>query len=385
MLWQIGKHFFLLGCFSFGGPAAHLGFFKRRFVDELGWLTEQEYAQIVALSQFLPGPGSSQTGFAIGYQKAGLPGGIFAFLAFTSPSVALMLLLASFGAFFTETDWYKGIIHGLKLLAVVVVADATFGMFKSFCQDKVSQTICVLTACAVLFFSSLITQVVALFFSGLLGIWRLSGPPSAQQTVQLQTQQCKPRFIPLMVFTGLLVLLPWLAALDHYANVSSTFYTAGSLVFGGGHVVLPLLQNMLGDSISHDLFLTGYAAAQAVPGPMFTMATWLGFHLLPESPVIGALLATLMVFLPGFLLVIGILHYWQTLARQPKLKGAVNGINASVTGLLLAALYQPVFLSGVTGVLDLTLVILGLLLLKSFKLPMIALVGCYVIAGAIVF
>lgn len=381
MLWLIFRHFFLLGCVSFGGPAAHLGYFKRRFVDELNWLSEEDYAQIVALSQFLPGPGSSQTGFAIGYQKAGVAGGIAAFLAFTSPSILIMILLASFGSVFTETGWYQGIIHGLKLLAVVVVADATFGMFKSFCQCKVSQILCVLTAMAVLLVSSITTQIAALFICGIVGVWQLS---------QASTEQQKPfggktQILPLIVFAGLLLGLPLLAHLHVGLQISHAFYSAGSLVFGGGHVVLPLLQNMLGGSVSNDVFLTGYAAAQAVPGPMFTMVTWLGFHLLPYYPISGALLATFMVFLPGFLLVVGLLRYWQALALNPKLKGAVNGINASVTGLLLAALYQPVFSSAVLVPLDLALVLFGMLLLKSLKLPIIGLVGFYILAGAFIF
>lgn len=379
MLTEILKHFFILGCFSFGGPAAHLGYFKKRFVDELNWLSPQEYAQIVALSQFLPGPGSSQTGFAIGYQKAGLAGGILAFIAFTSPSVVMMLLLATFGSLMTDSHWYNGIIHGLKLLAVVVVADATYGMFKNFCQNKITQSCCVFTAMAVVLASSLITQMFALIACGIIGMMTLSHSQQTSDTLP----ESKLHVGPLVIFLALLLGLPLLASHSSFTEISAIFFSAGSLVFGGGHVVLPMLQNMLGDSVSSDVFLTGYATAQAVPGPMFTLATWLGFHLHPDMPVTSALLATIMVFLPGFLLLVGVLNYWQCLAQKPRLQGTISGINASVTGLLLAALYQPVFSSAVLSATDFALVVLGVLLLKSLKLPIIALVSFFILTGGI--
>lgn len=379
MLLSIFKHFFILGCFSFGGPAAHLGYFKKRFVDELKWLSEQDYAQIVALSQFLPGPGSSQTGFAIGYHKAGISGGILAFLAFTSPSVFLMIMLAMFGGMFTESNWYSGVIHGLKLLAVVVVADASWGMFKSFCTNKISQTLCVVTAVAVVILSSLVIQMVMLLICALVGYVGLSKQSEGGPRVNAG----KPKILPVVLFALLLIILPTLSHQNALTEISAIFYGAGSLVFGGGHVVLPMLQNMVGDSVSNDVFITGYAAAQAVPGPMFTLATWLGFHMLPAAPIFGALLATVMIFLPGFLLVVATYKYWQHLASKPKLKGGINGINACVTGLLFAALYQPVFISAVMSAVDISLVIIGFLLLKSYKLPIIGLVSFFAVSGAI--
>lgn len=379
MLLTIFKHFFILGCFSFGGPAAHLGYFKKRFVDELNWLSEQDYSQIVALSQFLPGPGSSQTGFAIGYQKAGLSGGILAFLAFTSPSVILMLCLAMFGSNFTETHWYIGVIHGLKLLAVVVVADASWGMFKSFCTNKVSQTLCVVTAVALLLLPSLIIQMFMLLICALVGF----ASSSKQSDVKSHDVSGKLKILPLILFILLLIGLPALSQQNDFLEISAIFNSAGSLVFGGGHVVLPMLQNMLGDNITNDVFLTGYAAAQAVPGPMFTLATWLGFHMLPTAPIIGALLATVMIFLPGFLLMVATFNYWQNMANKPKLKGAIYGVNASVTGLLLAALYQPVFVNAVVSAIDISLVLVGFLLLKSYKIPIIGLVGFFIATGAL--
>ena len=379
MLLQILKHFFVLGCFSFGGPAAHLGYFKKRFVDELRWLSDEDYGQIVALSQFLPGPGSSQTGFAIGYQRAGLMGGMCAFFAFTLPSVLLMILLATFGNLFTDAGWYNGVIHHLKLLAVVVVADATYGMFNSFCRNRVSQSLCIATAIILMLVSSIAAQMLVLVFAALIGVFFLAKYDDKPKRVE----SGKPNLLPLILFILLLVGLPLLANINPFVELSAVFFSAGSLVFGGGHVVLPMLQNMLGDCVSNDVFLTGYAAAQGVPGPMFTLATWLGYHLSPGAPIVGALLATAMVFLPGFLLLVGVLNYWQNLAHSPSIKGAVNGVNASVTGLLLAALYQPVFTSAVIVPMEMVIVLVGLLLLKTFKLPIIAVVGLFLVIGAL--
>lgn len=380
MLLTIFKQFLMLGCVSFGGPAAHLGYFKKRFVDDLSWLTDEEYAQIVALSQFLPGPGSSQTGFAIGYRMAGTLGGICAFVAFTSPSVILMILLASFGTALSSEPIYQGIIHGLKLLAVVVVADATLGMFRSFCQEKITQTVCILTACVCILFPSLLIQMLVLLCCALLGLALLTNKP---QQAAVTTTLSKPRITPLVVFFALLFSLPFLAKLAPELALANYFYSAGSLVFGGGHVVLPMLQNMLADSISNDVFLSGYAAAQAVPGPMFTLATWLGYHWLPAAPILSALIATLMIFLPGFLLVIALLDSWQSLAANFRLQGAVSGVNACVTGLLLSALYQPVFISAVSGAVDMILVLLGFWLLKTMRVPILLLVSFYILTGAL--
>lgn len=381
MVISIFKQFFILGCISFGGPAAHLGYFKKRFVDELNWLSDKEYAQIVALSQFLPGPGSSQTGFAIGYRLSGLAGGIAAFLAFTSPSVLIMLVLASFAGSLSDEPIYQGIIAGLKLLAVVVVADATLGMFNNFCKNRITQTFCVFTAIVCIIMPSLMMQMIVLAGCGLLGLLLLSGTHHAATDSHTVTQ---PKYLPLALFFLLLIGLPLLASYSAELSLASTFYSAGSLVFGGGHVVLPMLQNMLTDTISNDVFLSGYAAAQAIPGPMFTLATWLGYFWSADAPLVSAMIATLMVFLPGFLLVIGLLNAWQSLANKPKLQGAMAGVNACVTGLLLSALYQPVFTSAVKGALEMVLVIVGLWLLRSIKAPVLVLVGFFVLVGGIV-
>lgn len=375
---SIFKTFFWLGWISFGGPAAHIGYFRKTFVEKLNWLSDEEYGQIVALSQFLPGPGSSQVGFALGYKKGGLAGAIAAFVGFTSPSVILMLVLAMVSGQFLESSLFNSIIHGLKLLAVVVVADATFGMYKNFCQSKTATTLCVITAIVLLLMPGIWPQILVLLFAAFIGSKYLL--PEQTQTVQNTN---KIAVMPLVIFAALLIGLPLARSLSQSVEVFGLFYQAGSLVFGGGHVVLPLLQNGIGDQLSQDAFLTGYAAAQAVPGPMFTLATYLGYVLMPSAPIAGALLATIAVFLPGFLLLLGVLKNWQALASKPKIAGALTGVNAAVVGLLLAALYQPIFTSAVNNGLDFALIIAGVWLLKSVKMPIVGLVGIFIAAGVV--
>lgn len=372
---SIFKTFFLLGWISFGGPAAHIGYFRNTFVEKLKWLDDKEYAQIVALSQFLPGPGSSQVGFALGYKRGGLTGACMAFIGFTLPSVVIMLALAILSSQVTETTLFQNIVHGLKLLAVVVVADAAWGMYKNFCKEKLSVSLCLVTAVALLVVPSISTQIVVLLFAALVGMKFLGNKE------QNYTGKFEPSILPLALFALLLIGLPFVAATLPVFGLFNDFFQAGSLVFGGGHVVLPLLQNIVGDQLSQDAFLTGYAAAQAVPGPMFTFATYIGYELMPQSPIVGALMATIAVFLPGFLLLLGVLKNWQSLAKNPKVSGAVNGVNAAVVGLLVAALYQPVFTSAVTSAWDISFVLIGFYLLKQLKLPIIWMVVFFMAVG----
>lgn len=372
---SIFKTFFLLGWISFGGPAAHIGYFRNTFVEKLKWLDDKEYAQIVALSQFLPGPGSSQVGFALGYKRGGLTGACMAFLGFTLPSVLIMLALAVLSSQLTETSLFQNIVHGLKLLAVVVVADAAWGMYKNFCKEKLSVTLCLITAVALLVLPSIATQMVVLLIAALVGMKYLGTPNDDYQG------KFEPSIMPLAIFAALLIGLPFIANAFPAIGLFNDFFQAGSLVFGGGHVVLPLLQNIVGDQLSQDAFLTGYAAAQAVPGPMFTFATYIGYELMPQAPIAGALIATLAVFLPGFLLLLGVLKNWQSLAKNPKVSGAVNGVNASVVGLLVAALYQPVFTSAVLNAWDIAFVLVGFYLLKQQKLPIVWMVAFFMLAG----
>ncbi|MFV0449198.1 MAG: chromate efflux transporter [Vibrio sp.] len=371
----IFKTFFWLGWISFGGPAAHIGYFRQTFVEKLKWLDDSEYAQIVALSQFLPGPGSSQVGFSIGYKRGGLFGAIAAFIGFTAPSIILMILLALMSSQITDTTIFHNIVHGLKLLAVVVVADATWGMYKNFCSSKLSAGLAPLTACALLVVPSITSQLLVLILAAIIGARYLKGNAAKTQST------FKPSYTPLLLFALILI---GTSVLSNHQNIQlfSDFFQAGSLVFGGGHVVLPLLQNLVGDQLSQDTFLTGYAAAQAVPGPMFTFATYIGYALMPQTPIVGALLATIAVFLPGFLLLLAVLKNWHSLADNPTIAGALNGVNASVVGLLAAALYQPVFTSAVFTVSDIALILVGFYLLKQLKLPIVACVAFFIVAGA---
>ncbi|BCK13098.1 chromate efflux transporter [Vibrio cholerae] len=373
----IFRTFFALGWVSFGGPAAHIGYFRHTFVEKLRWLSEQEYAQFVALSQFLPGPGSSQVGFAIGYHRGGLAGAWAAFLGFTLPSVLIMLLLAGLSSHLLDTPLFDQVIHGLKLLAIIVVADACLTMYRNFCQQRLTAGLCVLTAVAITLAPSLLTQFAVLLLAALVGQARLASKPSSA------LEAFRPSWLSLLLFVSLLLGLPLLAASSPLVELFGHFFQAGSLVFGGGHVVLPLLQNALGDSLSTDQFLTGYAAAQAVPGPMFTLATYLGYVLTPDMPVVGALIATLAVFLPGFLLLLGVLKNWSALAQRPKVAGAMQGVNACVVGLLLAALYQPVWSSTVHAPLDWAALLVGFFLFKVLRLPLIGMVGSALLFGVL--
>lgn len=371
--------FLWLGCVSFGGPAAHIGYFQRTFVERLGWLTQAEFAQLLALCQLLPGPASSQLGFAIGRQRAGLAGALAAFAGFTLPSFLLLLAAAIGLGQLGNNVWLDAALHGLKLLALVVVADAVLTMSRQFCQTTRNQGIMVATAAALWWQPGLLTQLVMLAGAALLcarvGAPQTPGPqPSPAQSIPVH----QPHWPTLLLFALLFVGLPLLGG--PVGQLIADFYRAGSLVFGGGHVVLPLLAESVGHSLNQQQFLTGYSLAQLVPGPMFTLATYLGAQLLPATPVGGALLATLALFLPGFLLLWAMGPCWQSWLARPRLAGAVAGINAAVVGLLLAALYQPVWQSAVLAPTDLALAAVGFYLLRVLKLPILALATLLVVA-----
>jgi chromate transporter len=390
---QVFIQFLWLGCISFGGPAAHIGYFQRSFVTRLGWLSQAEFAQLLALCQLLPGPASSQLGFAIGRQRAGLAGALAAFLGFTLPSFLLLLAAAVGLAQLTNNLWLNTALHGLKLLALVVVADAVLTMSRQFCQSRLQQGIMVITAAALWWQPGLLTQMLLLigvaFIAAQLSPGQgetaaphsaprsapLSVPLSAALSTPARTNQ--PHWPTLLLFALLFIGLPLLTD-GPASQLAADFYRAGSLVFGGGHVVLPLLQETVGQALSPPQFLTGYSLAQLVPGPMFSLASYLGALLLPQTPLVGALLATLALFLPGFLLLWALGPCWRHWLAQPRLAGAVAGINAAVVGLLLAALYQPVWQSAVLAPTDLALAALAFYLLRVLKLPILALAGLLV-------
>jgi chromate transporter len=381
-MWDIFSKFFMLGWVSFGGPAAHIGYFRNTFVVKHKWLTEQQYGQFVALSQFLPGPGSSQVGFSIGYHKAGLAGASMAFLGFTLPSVFLMIAIAMLSTTLTDNSTFIAAVHGLKLLAVVVVVDATWGMFNNFCKQKTSIVIAIFTAISLLIVPTLWTQVVVFVLAAIIGRYYLVNKDlSKTESPPFVVLKKAINWIPLVIFLSLLLILPLFSQQSALGALFTDFFQAGSLIFGGGHVVLPLLETLVGDQLSQDVFLTGYAIAQAVPGPMFTFATFLGFELLPNTPILGSILATIAVFLPGFLLLLVVLKNWQKIANISALSAAMMGVNAAVVGVLFSALYQPVFQSAVSNGIDMALVVLGLYLLKGLKLPIVVMLSFYLITG----
>lgn len=369
---QVFIQFLWLGCVSFGGPAAHIGYFQRTFVTRLRWLSQAEFAQLLALCQLLPGPASSQLGFAIGRHRAGLGGALAAFLGFTLPSFLLLLAAAIGLGQLGANLWLEAALHGLKLLALVVVADAVLAMSRQFCQSRLQQGIMVATAAVLWWQPGLLTQALTLVGAALLCARRATGSPDAPRPTGAQ-----PQWPILLLFALLFIGLPLLAD-GPASQLVADFYRAGSLVFGGGHVVLPLLAESIGQALSQPQFLTGYSLAQLVPGPMFTLASYLGALLLPTSPFTGALLATLALFLPGFLLLWAMGPCWQRWLAHPRLAGAVSGINAAVVGLLLAALYQPVWLSAVLAPLDLALAAIAFYLLRVLKLPILALAALLV-------
>ncbi|MDO6618014.1 chromate efflux transporter [Shewanella sp. 10N.286.51.B2] len=379
-MWQIFTRFLALGLVSFGGPAAHIGYFRQTFVSELNWLDEKRYGSFVALSQFMPGPGSSQVGFAIGYHRGGLAGAIAAFLGFTLPSFMLLFLLAITSAKWLEADAVVGIIHGLKLLAVVVVADATLGMFSQFCQRKTARVIMLLTAACLMLLPSMLTQIIVLLLAAIMGVVLLT----KGENITPENSPIKLNYGWLALFIiGIVSTFYFINQTGTLGQVFAQFYQVGSLVFGGGHVVLPLLEANVGELVSPDRFLTGYALAQAIPGPMFTLATFLGADLWLEQPILGAIVATIAIFFPGFLLMLVGLKSWHAISERPVISGAIAGVNAAVVGLLFAALYSPVFTSAVLLPIDMALVLLGFGVLKIFKPNIVLLVAGFAATGAL--
>lgn len=382
---EVFLQFLMLGCISFGGPAAHMGYFHNHFVTKKQWISEQEFANLMALSQFIPGPGSSQLGFAIGLHRAGTLGGIAAFIGFTLPSFLLMFLLVFSQLENSNNPYAVAIIDSMKLLAVVVVADAVWTMANSFCRKFITQILAIATTIILIFFPSLMTQMLVLVAAALCGLFlhKHLVENNAGKTTQKILQ---PKYFWLAVFTTLLVL-----PLFGLNNIFTQFYQAGALVFGGGHVVLPLLQETVGEQVTTEQFLLGYSAAQAVPGPMFTFATYLGGELGGElfsvtdntvsNVTLGATIATLGIFLPGFLLIYALKDSWSSLTQLPKLKAMVSALNAAVVGLLAAALVNPIISSGIKNYADLAIAIIGFGLLRYFKVSIIYYVIGFILLG----
>ncbi len=374
---EVFWRFFVLGFIGFGGPAAHIALFQKEFVQRLRWLSDNDYAQIVALSQFLPGPGSSQVGFTLGLRKAGILGGCAAFIGFTLPSFVILLALAYSGLQHSPSDWVEGIIHGLKILALVVVLDATLSMFGSFCKNGLTRGVAVATAIALLLFPATWVQLLALALAGALCLLVLPN----KATSETASSRANFGWLPMCAFILLFIGLPYFAKQSDLLHIFKDFYHTGSLVFGGGHVVLPLLQQATAESLEPEVFLSGYAAAQAIPGPMFTLATYLGAELTPYSPAVGAAVATIAIFLPGFLLILAIYPAWQQLSHNAYAINLSMGVNAAVVGLLMAALYQPVFTSAIVETADLAIALIGFFALRQLKLPIVLLVVLMAVLG----
>ena len=362
-----------LGLTSFGGPIAHLGYFREEYVVQRRWLDETSYADVVALCQFLPGPASSQVGIAVGYIRAGMAGGLAAWIGFTLPS-ALALVLFAYGV--EELDVIDtGWLHGLKLVAVAVVAQAVWGMGRSLALDRDRATIVIVAAVAALAWQSAIMQVLIILVSGFVG-WKILKVDAVQSS-----KDSLSTFIPkwmgivaLVVFFVILAGLPLARQLESSQALAifDSFFRSGSLVFGGGHVVLPLLQSeVVGPGwMTNAEFVAGYGATQAVPGPLFTFSAYLGAVISPgPQGIVGGGLALVAIFLPSFLLITGVLPFWDLLRKRDVFRRALNGVNAAVVGLLLAALYNPVWTSAVETPEDFALAISALGLLMFWKTP----------------
>ena len=362
-----------LGLTSFGGPIAHLGYFHDEYVVRRRWLDERTYADLVALCQFLPGPASSQVGMAVGFLRAGYGGALAAWAGFTLPS-ALALVLFAHGVDVLRGLLGSGWLHGLKVAAVAVVALAVLGMIRSLAPDRARATLAVAAAIIVLTLPSAWGQIGAIVFGGLVGLTLRQGGAAESEAILPLAVSRRAGGALLILFFMLLAGLPLLAAStsSHAWHLFDAFYRAGSLVFGGGHVVLPLLQASVVPPgwVSNDVFLAGYGAAQAMPGPLFTFAAYLGAAMGPSpNGWSGATLCLVAVFLPSFLLVIGTLPFWDQLRRLPAAQALMRGVNAAVVGLLLGALYDPVWTAGISGPRDFALAILAFLLLFAWRAP----------------
>jgi chromate transporter len=381
---EVFATFLRLGLTSFGGPIAHIGYFRREIVERRRWIDEAQFAQLLALCQFLPGPASSQLGFGLGLARAGWAGAIAAFVAFTAPSA---LLLFAFGRFLPQVPGSIAgtLVHGLKLVAVAVVAHGVLGMARTLTPDATRAAIAALAALAVLAMGNAWMQLAVVAAGALAGIALCRGARVPASEPAPLPHGRAAGFALLAIYVVLLAGLPLAArALDGPVAFAWAFYRAGALVFGGGHVVLPLLQQAVVDPgwISRDDFLAGYGAAQAVPGPMFTLASYLGARIGGGVGAAGgSVLALGAIFLPGFLLLSAVLPLWRSLASHPRAARAVAGVNAAVVGLLAAALYDPVWTSAIATPRDAGIAIAGFAMLAAWRAPALAVVAWCVAAA----
>jgi chromate transporter len=381
---EVFRAFARLGVTSFGGPVAHLGYFRAEFVTRRGWLDERAFADLVGLCQFLPGPASSQAGFAIGLLRAGGWGGLAAWAGFTLPSALLLLAFAYGSPSLTATATGAGLLHGLKLVAVAIVAQAVWGMARSLCPDRPRAAIGTAALVLSLAAPNAAGQIGAIFLGALAGLAFSKTdadavpPPVAMPVSRNAGLACLGAFAVLL----LLALLPSTGILAFF----DAFYRAGALVFGGGHVVLPLLQDAVVAPgwVSGEKFLAGYGATQAMPGPIFTFAAYLGaVASVPPGGIAGAVIALIAIFLPGLLLLTGVLPFWSGLRGHPAAQAAMRGVNAAVVGLLAAALYNPVWTGSVATRADFAVAAVGFVALTVFRAAPLAVVAGSAAAGAL--
>ena len=365
--------FLRLGLTSFGGPIAHIGYFREEFVVRRRWLDEQAYADLVGLCQFLPGPASSQVGFSIGLMRAGYIGGLAAWAGFTLPS-AIALVLFAYGAGTLHGPAGIGLLHGLKLVAVAIVAQAVWGMARSLCPDWQRASIAVVAGLTILLSASSVAQIAVIALGAIAGLWLCPGaPPPSTGHIAVPVSRTVG-LASLSAFFLLLAGLPILRGLGASQGITlfEAFYRSGALVFGGGHVVLPLLREAFVSPgwVSDDAFLAGYGAAQAVPGPLFTFAAYLGAVVRPPPHgLAGAALGLIGIYLPGLLIVMGALPFWDTFRKRASAQAVMRGVNAAVVGLLGAALYSPVWTSSVKTRGDFAIALVGFVLLTVWRAP----------------
>ncbi|MCF8708753.1 chromate efflux transporter [Rhizorhapis sp. SPR117] len=366
--------FLKLGCISFGGPIAHLGYFRRELVERRRWLDDQAYGELVGLCQFLPGPASSQVGFALGLMRAGPLGGFAAWAGFTLPSALMM-----FGFALVATELSGAVaeaaIHGLKIAAVAVVAQALVGMARSLTPDPRRMAMAAGAAAAMLVIAVPAAQIALIVLGALIGIVVCPSGEARPQESLGWTPSRRAGIICLTLFAALLVLLPLAATEGSSLALADILYRAGALVFGGGHVVLPLLRAGLVPGWMNDGgFLAGYGAAQAVPGPLFALSAYLGAIGMPKAAPLGAVIALTMIFLPGLLLIAGMLPFRAVLGRSSRARAAIAGVNATVVGILAAALYDPLWTSGIDSLADALIALAGFALFVGLRVPPLAIV-----------
>jgi chromate transporter len=365
--------FLKLGLTSFGGPMAHIGYFREEFVARRGWLDERTFAQLVGLCQFLPGPASSQLGFSIGLMRAGYPGGAAAWIGFTTPSAAALTAFA-YGADSLGGPMGAALLHGLKLAAVAIVAQAVWGMARSLCPDRERASIALIGALIVLLASSPIAQVGAILMGGVLGLIFCSADHEPRGPA-LPVRVSRPVGTAALAAFGLILVgMPVAARLAASREIAllDAFYRSGALVFGGGHVVLPLLREafVAPGWLTDDAFLAGYGAAQAVPGPLFTIAAYIGATVAPSPHrIVWAILGIVVIFLPGMLILLGALPFWAVLRERAAARASMRGVNAAVVGLLGAALYSPIWTTTIKTGADVALALAGFVLLTAWRTP----------------